>query len=54
MIDECFTALEPLLGTQAACRAVGRSRASHYRRHTPPAPRPVAARPAPATKLTDT
>ena len=53
MIDECFTALEPMLGTQAACRAVGRSRASHYRRQTPPASRSVRARPAPATKLSD-
>jgi putative transposase len=53
VIDECFTALEPMLGTRAACRAVGRSRASHYRRQTPPASRSVRARPAPATKLSD-
>jgi putative transposase len=53
VIDDCFTALEPMLGTRAACMAVGRSRASHYRRQTPPAPRSLTARPAPATKLSD-
>jgi putative transposase len=54
VIDECLAALEPLLGTRAACRAVGRSRASHYRRQAPPRLRPCSPRPAPANKLTDT
>ena len=33
MIDETITELTELVGTKAACRAVGRSRATHYRRH---------------------
>jgi putative transposase len=46
VIDTAFGELEPLLGTQAACGAVGRARASHYRhlrgpRHGPPKPRPT-------------
>lgn len=53
MIDECYSALEPMLGTRAACLAVGRSRASHYRRQSPLAPRPVTGRSAPPNKLTD-
>ena len=35
MIDALFSRLEPLLGTKTACRAVGRPRASHYRRRRP-------------------
>lgn len=39
MIDETITELAPLVGVKAACKAVGRSRATHYRRHrTTPAP----------------
>jgi hypothetical protein len=30
VIDECFNAIEPMLGTRAACAAVGRPRATHY------------------------
>lgn len=33
MIDETISELTELVGTKAACRAVGRSRATHYRRH---------------------
>ena len=54
MIDECFAKVEPLVGTKTACRAVGRGRATHYRRKKPgrvTAPKP---RPAPKNKLTDT
>jgi putative transposase len=42
MIDEAIVELEPLIGVRAACRATGRSQASHYRRHrqTPAPPRP--------------
>ena len=35
MIDECFAVVEPLLGTKTACAAVGRARATHYRRLKP-------------------
>jgi len=54
VIDECFAKVEPLVGTKTACRAVGRGRATHYRRKKPgrvTAPKP---RPAPKNKLTDT
>jgi putative transposase len=53
VIDECFHAIEPMLGTRAACRAVGRARATHYRRQGPPKPPSTAPRPAPSNKLTD-
>ena len=53
MIDECFKAIEPMLGIRAACMAVGRCRASHYRRQAPPPPRPPTPRPAPPNRLTD-
>jgi putative transposase len=52
VIESCFCAIEPLLGTRTACAAVGRPRATHYRRRsatgrvTPPRPRRV-----PANKL---
>ena len=50
---ECFDAIEPMLGTRAACTAVGRSRATHYRRLAPPKPHPSSPRPSPPNKLTD-
>jgi putative transposase len=53
VIDECFNAIEPMLGTRAACAAVGRPRATHYRRQAPPAPRSTTPQPAPPNKLTD-
>jgi putative transposase len=53
VIAECFHAIEPMLGTRAACVAVGRSRATHYRRQAPPKPRSTTPRPAPPNKLTD-
>jgi putative transposase len=42
MIDQAIAELEPLIGVRAACRATGRSQATHYRRHrqTPAPPRP--------------
>jgi putative transposase len=42
MIDDAIDELEPLIGVRAACRATGRSQASHYRRHrqSPAPPRP--------------
>jgi putative transposase len=36
MIDEAVAEIEPLLGTAPACRALGASRASLYRRRRPP------------------
>ena len=43
MTDQAIAELIPLIGTRAACRAVGRARASYYRSQpTPPAvPRPT-------------
>jgi putative transposase len=40
--DEAIAELAPLVGVKAACEALGRPRASHYRRHrkSPPPPRP--------------
>ena len=52
MIESCFWAVEPLLGTKAACAAVGRSRATHYRQASPARVIPRMGRPAPANKLT--
>ena len=47
MIDETITELTPLVGVRAACLAVGRPRATHYRHHRkspaparPPRPEP--------------
>jgi putative transposase len=53
VIAECFDAIERMLGTRAACRAVGRSRATHYRHQAPPRPHSTTSRPAPPNKLTD-
>ena len=53
MIAECFNAIEPMLGTRAACAAVGRPRATHYRHQAPPKPASTTPRPAPPNKLTD-
>ena len=39
MIDEAVTEIEPWIGTLPACRAIGASRASLYRRRSPPSPR---------------
>jgi putative transposase len=42
VIDQAIGELAPLVGVTAACRAVGRPRASHYRWHrtSPPPPKP--------------
>ncbi len=53
MIDECFAVVEPLLGTKSACAAVGRARASHYRRLKPCRVTERKPRPAPPNKLSD-
>jgi len=43
MIDGAIAELTPVVGATAACRAVGRARATHYRHHrkSPPPPRPA-------------
>ena len=51
MIDQAVAEVEPLLGTAPACRALGASRASLYRRRTPPRLRQRRPRPAPARAL---
>ena len=33
MIDDAIDELTPMVGVQAACHALGESRARHYRRH---------------------
>ena len=53
MIEECFAVVEPLLGTKTACAAVGRARASHYRRLKPCRTTERKPRPAPPNKLSD-
>lgn len=49
MIDTAVLELSPLVGAKAACEAVGRSRASHYRAH-PVRPVPLGSAPAPAPR----
>lgn len=44
MVDTAFTGVEVQLGITAACRLTGRSRATHYRRLKPPAPRTTRSR----------
>ena len=53
MIDAHFDALEAATSTLQACRLLGRSRATCYRRRRPPAQGPPAPRPAPPNKLTE-
>ncbi|MGA2933414.1 MAG: IS3 family transposase [Acidimicrobiales bacterium] len=53
MIEECFAVVEPLLGTKTACAAVGRARASHYRRLKPCRTTERKPRPSPPNKLSD-
>jgi len=49
MIDQAIAELTPVVGATAACRAVGRARATHYRHHrkSPPPPRPAPKPPRP-------
>jgi putative transposase len=51
MIEEAVEELTPLVGTRPACRALGASHATIYRRRRPPAPRPRRPRPGPARAL---
>jgi putative transposase len=52
MIAATVEELTPLIGTRPACRALGASVASIYRRRRPSAPRPPRPRPAPDRALT--
>jgi putative transposase len=51
VIAAAFTQLVPLVGTQGACAAVGRPRASHYRRSRAPLVGPAKPRAVPANAL---
>ena len=52
MIDSSVCEIEPLVGTAGACRALGASRASLYRRRRPPRMRERKPRPTPTRALT--
>ena len=51
MIGEHFSELEQATSTKSACRLLGASRASHYRRRRPRVSRPPAPRPSPPNAL---
>ena len=51
MIDQAFAEVRTLAGTRAACAAVGRSRATHYRAFQPRKLGPPRPRPTPANAL---
>jgi len=53
MIEETVEALSPLVGTRPACRALGASAATIYRRRRPPEPKTLTTRPTPARALSD-
>jgi len=53
VIDQAVTEIEPLVGTAPACRALGASRASLYRRRRPPRPAERRPRQAPARALSE-
>ncbi len=53
MIDQPVCEIAPMIGTQAACRALGTSRASPYRRRRPPRVREHHPRPTPTRALSD-
>jgi putative transposase len=54
VIDEHFEHLEAVTSTSQACVLLGASRATRYRRRRPPVTRPLASRPAPPNKLSET
>ena len=53
MIAATVEELTPLIGTRPACRALGASPATIYRRRRPPQPRPPRPRPTPERALTE-
>jgi len=54
MIEATVEELTPIVGTRPACRALGASPATIYRRRRPPEPRPRRPRPKPARALSET
>jgi putative transposase len=53
MICETVEQLTPIIGTRPACRALGASPATVYRRRRPPEPRPPRPRPTPPRALSE-
>ena len=53
MIAATVEELTPLIGTRPACRALGASPATIYRRRRPPEPRPHRPRPTPVRALSE-
>jgi putative transposase len=53
MIEQTVEQRTPLVGTRPACRALGVSHATIYRRRRPPEPRPAKPRPAPPKALSE-
>jgi len=53
MIEQTVDELTPVIGTRPACRALGASPATIYRRRRPPEPMPRRPRERPARALTD-
>ena len=53
MIEQTVQELSPIVGTRPACRALGASAATIYRRRRPPEPRPRRPRRAPARALSE-
>jgi putative transposase len=53
MIDQAVCEIAPMIGTLPACQALGVSRASLYRRRSPPPARPVRQRSPPPRALSD-
>jgi putative transposase len=53
MIERTVEELTPIIGTRPACRALGASPATVYRRRRPPEPRPPRPRPTPERALSD-
>jgi putative transposase len=53
MICQTVEELTPIIGTRPACRALGASPATIYRRRRPPEPRPPRPRPVPARALSE-
>ena len=53
MIERTVDELAPIIGTRPACRAVGASPATIYRRRRPPQPTPVRPRPTPGRALSE-
>jgi putative transposase len=53
MIERTVEELSPIIGTRPACRALGASPATIYRRRRPPQPRPARPRPTPVRALSE-